>query len=65
MVRMVLFIALLMTTQSLQAQQPVEVGESVVRDVALSLKLVGTVEPLLASTVSSEIAGRIEVIWVE
>ncbi len=52
-------------TQTTEAQHPVEVGESVRRDVALSLELVGTVEPLLSSTISSEIPGRIEAILVE
>ena len=42
------------------AQQPVEVAQSMVRDVALSLKLVGTVDPLLSATVSAEMAGRVD-----
>ncbi|MBT5832442.1 MAG: efflux RND transporter periplasmic adaptor subunit [Candidatus Latescibacteria bacterium] len=48
-----------------QAQQPVEVAQSKVRDVALSLKLVGTVDPLLSATVSAEMAGRVNKMLVD
>ncbi|MFT5369829.1 MAG: membrane fusion protein (multidrug efflux system) [Candidatus Latescibacterota bacterium] len=47
------------------AQQPVEVAQSMVRDVALSLKLVGTVDPLLSATVSAEMAGRVDGMLVD
>ena len=41
-------------------QTPVEISRSVVKDLADHLNLVGTVYPELASTVSAEMAGRVE-----
>lgn len=44
--------------------RPVEVSRSVVRDVALRLNLVGTIQPQISTTVSAEAAGRIERVCV-
>ena len=40
--------------------RPVEVSQSIMRDVALHLNLVGTILPQVSTTVSAEMAGRIE-----
>lgn len=58
-------LALLLFCSTAFAQKPVEVTECVSRDVSLSLKLVGAVEPFLSTTVSSAMAGQVEEVLVE
>jgi membrane fusion protein, multidrug efflux system len=56
---------LLLGYGQVSTQVPVEVSEAVARSVTLSLNLVGSVEPLIASTIGSPRAGRVDRVLVE